>query len=532
MKNQNSSHKRFLSEESLYAILVLSILLSGCTGTLSEKFTPMASAIVEPAFEQHEIGIDSAKHQTVLTGFLFNRDLAELVVINSDGKGNRYLRIYAFDSNRWALRFDTTLRPDVLFVDVANIGGRERLITYEDGHLNWFDPESGKEHTLVAVTAMTPPANDPIPHVDITRDVNGDDRDDLVVPGSDGFWIFIQLKDSVFADPVNIGTPTEMDRIYEGAKYRYAPWNQSRIHEVDYNRDGRTDLVFWNADHFEVHHQNEDGQFSPVATTFTTDVVFYSDDLASLAAPHGVRQRRRDHQPAGSLTGRVLHAVKDMNGDGVADLGVFSLEGGDLWHMHSTYEVYFGTPASDGSTAFSLDTNTALHSDGIPFGMEQHDFDRDGQVDMMFTTIKPRVFKVIGMIVGAVLKGFVPLDLAFYHMEGGTYTENPNVSHKIKSYPSDDTGGRTLFSSVLIADVNGDRRSDLLVQHEPKELRVFTGMPGPSLFTQRPKKIKVATPFDERNIWLMNLNKDNKWDILMYHPSTTESNRVTLLIAQ
>ena len=117
-------------------------------------------------------------------------------------------------------------------------------------------------------------------------------------------------------------------------------------------------------------------------------------------------------------------------------------------------------------------------------------------------------------------------------MEGGTYTENPNITHKIKSYPSDETGGRAVYSSVLIADVNGDKRSDLLVQHETKELRVFTGMPGPGLFTRRPQKISVTTPFDERNIWLMNVNKDNKQDILMYHPSTTESNRVTLLIAQ
>ena len=499
---------------------------------LSEKFTPMASTIVEPAFEQHEIGIGPTKHQTVLTGFLFNRDLAELIVVNNDGKGNRYLRIYAFDSDRWALRLDTTLRPDVLFVDVINIGGCDRLITYEDGRLNWFDPESATEHTLVAVTAMTPPPNGTVPHVDITRDVNGDTRDDLVVPGLDGFTVFIQLKDSAFADPVKIGTPTEADRIYSGDGHQYTPWNQSRIHEVDYNRDGHNDLVFWNADHFEVHHQNEDGLFSSVATTFTTDVVFYSDDLASLAAPHGVRQRRRDHQPAGSLTGRVLHALKDMNGDGVADLGVFSLEGGSLWHMHSTYEIYFGTPAPDGGTTFALDTNTALYSDGIPFGMVQHDLDRDGQVDMMLTTIKPRVFKVIGMIIGAVLKGFVPLDLAFYHMEGGTYTENPNIIHKIKSYPSDEAEGRTLFSSVLIADVNGDKRSDLLVQHEPKELRVYTGAPGSDLFTKRPEKITVATPFDERNIWLTNLNKDNKQDILMYHPSITEPNRVTLLIAQ
>ena len=545
MEIQNPSHKRFLSEKlnsvtkhtkyskgHLFSILVLSLLLSGCSGMLSEKVAPMASVPVEFTFEQHEIGIGPAKHQTVLTGFLFDGDFAELAVLNSDGKGNRYLRIYAFSKGTWALRLDTTLRPDVLFVDVLNIGGRDRLITYEQGCLNWFDPESATEHTLVTVTSMTLPPNGDIPHVDITRDVNGDTRDDLVVPDTDGFWVFTQTKDSTFADPVKIGPPTEVDRIYGGDEYRYTPWHQSRIHEVDYNRDGHNDLVFWNVDHFEVHHQDEYGLFSPATTTFTTDIVFNSDDLASLAAPHGVRRRRRDHQPTGNLTGRVLHALKDMNGDGVADLGVFSLEGGSLWHMHSTYEMYLGTPTPNGGTRFALDTNTALYSDGIPFGMVQHDFDRDGQVDMMFTTIKPRIFKVISIIIGAVLTGSASLDLEFYHMEGGTYTENPNITHKIKSYPSDETGGRAVYSSVLIADVNGDKRSDLLVQHEPKELRVFTGMPGPGLFTRRPQKISVTTPFDERNIWLMNVNKDNKQDILMYHPSTTESNRVTLLIAQ
>ncbi len=540
MKKRNLFQRRFFSavdhlkhyQLSLFSALIFGVFLSSCSVLPNKGVDPLASAPTEFTFEQHEVLTGSAKRQTVLTGFLFDGDFADLVVLSSGGKDNRYLRIYAFDNDGWTLRLDTTLRPDVLFVDVANIDRRDRLITYEDGHLNWFDPESATEHALVAVTAMTPAPNGGIPHVDITQDVNGDDRDDLVVPSSDGFWVFIHMQDSAFADPVKICHPTEVDSIYEGDKYRYTPWNQSRIHEVDYNRDGRNDLVFWNVDHFEVHHQDKHGLFYPVATTFTTDVVFNCDDLASLAAPHGVRQRRRDHQPTGNLTGRVLHTVKDMNGDGVADLGVFSLEGGSLWHMHSTYEVYLGAPAPDGGTTFALDTNTALYSDGIPFGMAQHDFDHDGQVDMMFTTIKPRVFKVISMIIGAVLTGAVSMDLEFYHMENGTYTENPNITHKIKSYPSDETGGRTLFSSVLIGDVNGDKHSDLLVQREPKELHVYTGAPGSDLFTKRPKKITVATPFDERNIWLMNVNKDNKKDILMYHPSTTESNRVTLLIAQ
>ena len=48
------------------------------------------------------------------------------------------------------------------------------------------------------------------------------------------------------------------------------PWYLSRIHEMDYNQDGRNDLVFWNEDHFDVHLQDECGQFDPVPKQFGT----------------------------------------------------------------------------------------------------------------------------------------------------------------------------------------------------------------------------------------------------------------------
>ena len=349
------------------------------------------------------------------------------------------------------------------------------------------------------------------------------------MPDSDGFWVFIQMDNGAFADPVKIGPPIEMSRIYAADGYRYDPWSQGRVHEMDYNRDGRSDLVFWNEDHFEVHLQDERGLFAPVAKTFTTDVAFDSDELTSLAAPHGVRHRRKDHHPTGDLTGRVLHSLTDMNGDGVADLVVFSLLGGSLWRMHSTYEVHFGTPTPDG-TVFASDIGTAIESDGIPFGIRQHDFDHDGQVDMMFTTIKPRLLKAIGMIVGALLTGSGSLDLEFYSMDGRVYPDKPSATRKIRSYPGD-SGEKTAHLSVLIGDVNGDRRSDLLVQKGPEELRVYLGVPGPDLFARRPQKIKVTMP-NEEYTWLVDLNKDHKQDVLMHHPSTTKPHRVTILIAR
>ena len=408
------------------------------------------------------------------------------------------------------------------------------MIAYESGRLNWFDPELATERELVAVTSnFNPPRSGEIPHVDVTRDVNGDERDDLVVPDVDGFWVFIQMSDGAFADPVKIGPSTEAGRIYAPYGYRHEPWVQGgRVHEMDYDRDGRRDLVFWNEDHFEVHRQDEHGLFARAATTFTTDVAFDSDDPASLAAPQGVRHRRKDHMPTGAMTGRVLHSLADMNGDGVADLVVFSLEVRSMWSAHSTYEVHFGTPAPDGGTAFAPDVGTAIQSDGLPFGIGPHDFDHDGQVAMMFATIEIGIFKTIRMIIGALLTRSVSLDLDFYRMAGGIYPDRPNATRKIKTDSLGKSGERAAhFPSVLIGDVNGDRRSDLLVGRSRKELRVFLGVPGPDLFSRRPQKVAVAMP-NEEYIWLVDLNRDGKQDLLIHHPSTTETHRVTVLIAR
>ena len=517
-----ATHRMRSYRRSRVYILVIGACLSGCmTRPVTPSFT----------FNPYEIVTSSARaHQTLLTGFLLGGEMAELAVVSLEGNDDRSLRIYAFSDDSWKPRLDRGLRPDVLFVDVANIGGRDRLVTYEPGRLNWFDPKSGTEQELVAVTSnFNPPRSGEIPHVDVTRDVNGDDRDDLVAPDVDGFWVFIQLEGGRFADPVKIGPSTGTSVTIETDGYRYTPWDQGRVYEIDYNLDGRRDLVYWSDDHFKVHYQGQDGRFDPVAATFTTDVAFDSDDLTTLAAPHGLRQRRKDHMPTGALTGRVLHALTDMNRDGVADLGIFSLLGGDLWRMHVTYEVHFGTSTPHG-VVFAPDVGAAIQLDGLLFGIEQHVFDHGGQLGMTFRTLKPSMLKVASLIAGWFLTGSVPMDIQFYRMYDNAFPGKPNTSRKLKTYPGD-SGEKTVWPSVLIGDVNGDRHSDLLVQHGWNELRIYPGVPGPDLFAKRPQKVAVAMPKEEYT-WLVDLNKDAKQDVLIHHPSTTEPHRVMILMAQ
>ena len=443
---------------SLFSMLIVGVFVSGYAPFPTSDGGPRAQGIQRKqgqqetvgeagqegndvvAFEQYQVVTGSAKRQTVLTGFLFGGPMADFAVVHIDENGDRCLRVFVFGDGTWATKLDAKLRPKVMFVDVANIGGRDRLITHESGRLNWFDPVSATEQQLMAVTSnFKPPRRDhvvefaiggepnripvsgEIPHVDVTRDLNNDDRDDLAVPGKDGFRVFIQGEDGTFADPVKIGPPADMSRIYGADGYRYDPWSESRIHEVDDNRDARTDLVFWNKDHFEVHHQDKRGLFAPVARNFMSEVAFDSDDLDSLAS--------------GDMTGKVLHSLADLNGDGVADLLTVSLEGSSIASKRSSYEAHFGAVGPDGSTRFAKTADVTIQSERIQIAMDRHDFDRDGHVDLMFTTISRRylkssLFKTIAGFMGE----DIWLDLEFYRMQGRLLSAKPNAVRRIQLY--------------------------------------------------------------------------------------------------
>ena len=428
------------------------------------------------------------------------------------------------------------------------------MITYESGRLNWFDPDSETEQVLVEVTANYNATDEgEIPQIDITRDLNRDGRDDLLLPDVDGFWISIQLIDGAFTDPVKLGPPEpfrdeagvedsgmNVSRTYGelGITRLTFPWYQGRVHQMDYNQDGRSDLVFWNEDHFDVYHQNERGLFDPVAKTFTTEVPFDSDgaysrifefsDTGLFSLLFGFRENTKR---------TVLHSLRDLNGDRVADLMILTLEGRSMLKQRSLYEVHYGTATPDG-TSFAREVSTKIQPQGRAGGLQGwgyashwfEDFDGDGQLDAMFREVNIG----IGGMTRALLANSVPMNLEFYRIEDGLYPDKPNTTRKVRPDLRPFKGREAIFfPGALMGDMNGDGRSDLLVGESREELHVFIGVPGPDLLARKPQKVAVALPADQdRNIWLADLNKDGKQDILIYRPSTTEPHRVTVLIAR
>ena len=555
MKKRNLLHKYslFITEctgcfrRSLCSLLIFGVFLSSCSSRSNEVVAPIIPTSPKIAFKQYKVEIGTAKHQTILTGFLLGSDFAELAVVSVDKNSNRRLQIYTFSEGTWVSKLEAPLHSDVLFVDVANIGGRDRLITYNHGRLNWFDPDSVTEQTLVEVAINYKVADDGgVPYVDISRDVNRDGLDDLVVPDIDGFWVATQLSDGSFTDPIKLG-PSDpfLDKIAldHNRSYREVGitpltihWYLSRFHQMDYDQDGRSDLVFWNADHFDVYRQDARGRFSAVSETFTVDIPFDTDGAYSIAFDFsgesmfslifGFRENTKR---------RVLHTFQDLNGDNVADLVIHSLEGRSLGKQRSLYEVHFGMPTLDG-IVFARDVSMTIQPRGTAGGLQPwgyssqwfQDIDGDGKTDILFKDVKTGL---TGMS-RAMLGKSIAIDLEFYRMEGGTYPNQPTTKRKIRPDLDIFNTQDVFFPVVLIGDVNGDEHSDLLVGKNWKELHIFLGIPGPGLLAQKPQKVVVAMPNDERNARLVNLNTDDKQDLLIHYPSTTNPHQVALLITQ
>lgn len=495
-------------------------------------------------YDQYEITVGEDKYQTFLTGDLLGDSFLEIAVASRDKGGNSHLTVYSFENGSWEKMIDSKLPESVLFIDVANIGGQDRLLAYEEGLFSWFDPEQETFQDLVSFSfGYKGTVKERIPWVNLTKDLNHDKLDDFIIPGLDAFSILIQKTDGTFSDPVRMGPPEPFlesiafddNRTYGqvGLNARTIRWYLGRVQYFDYNLDGRKDLVFWNRDHFDVHLQDENGQFDPEIKSFSTDVPFDTDapysflfgfdkDENAFTLVLGLR-KRTDHT--------ILDSFLDMNGDGVTDMLTHTLRGRSVLKLRSQYKVHFGTAGQDG-IHFEAESKTAAFPKGragagAVGGYSNQwlkDLDGDGQIDVMRNDVKIG----IGSIIAVFITQSVKMNFEAFRLDGNSFHKRANRTIKTGFEIYKEEGG--FFPAVLVGDVNGDGRMDMLVGENREVQKVYLGVSGPDLFTKQPQRVRVSVPASGEHTWLVDINKDGKEDIFMYHPGIDQLNRLLILV--
>lgn len=542
-----------------YCVIIFVLVISSITHPIDAVQNKVAEASKPIAFDRMEFNIGKAKRMTVLTGDLLGDHAEELVTVHVDKNGERRLKIYSADPKQSEPLVDVSLRREVLFVDVCRIASKDRLITYTPGQLNWFDPDDPSEKALLEATInFKPPRKQEVPHVDMTKDLNGDQRDDLVFPGKNGYRIFTQSHDGTFDHSVQLGSTVDLSGIYWPDGYKFDPWSQSRMHEVDFNQDAKIDLVYWDKDHFNVHLGSEEGFFSSKSDTFTTTVTFDTDNPYALSK--------------GNMTGRALYSLTDVNGDGLMDMILFSLKGKRIASKKSAFEVHYGVSSTGQNVAFNKTPDVTFQSDShIMFQMKPFDLDGNNYPDLMVLSVDR--YNLSGSMWKS-LKGLfgedIRLRLEFYRGSKKGFSKHPVWAQTIDldGPPSHREAGhvpleiilrgathaqrkqqkmwpRAFNATLLIGDFNGDGLSDMLRSSHPRGFGVAPGVAEKGLFSTQFAWMKMNIPNDEEYTWLVDINRDGKQDVLMHHPFPArdphgapihspgqEDQLVTLLIAK
>ena len=234
--------------------------------------------------------------------------------------------------------------------------------------------------------------------------------------------------------------------------------------------------------------------FSAVAETFTVDIPFDTDGAYSIAFDF----KRREHVFA------HLRLQEEHEAEGAAHVPRFErrrcCRPGDpfvrgkrsLGKQRSLYEVHFGTPTPDG-IVFARDVSMTIRPRGTAGGLQPwgyssqwfQDLDGDGKTDILFKDVKTGL---TGMS-RAMLGKSIAIDLECYRTGADrTYPDKPTTRRKIRPALDIFEKHRVFFPVVLLGDVNGDGRSDLLIGKHWEELHVFLGRSGTGTVRADPSK--------------------------------------------
>jgi len=299
--------------------------------------------------------------------------------------------------------------------DVADLrdDGRARLVLLVDG-TSVVVHEAGAAGfgegrvLLEGVAGYLPPG---VRRLRFARDVDGDGRADLAIPGPAAYRVHLAKEDG-FAAPLSIGFEPEIEvdvgdpgRLGESLGQEvYVPWFALR----DVDGDGRRDLVSETDDHVSVYLARGDGY--PERPSWELD-------LAALAEDDGTRPPVDLDNLLSFLEHTVRWRVEDLDGEGPADL---------ILQQGGRFRVY-----RDGSVGPDLERpDQVLKASGNVVLAFLRDTDGDGREDLHI--VRAETISLGRVVRLLVVSSSLELDVFGYRNEGGTFARRPTTRRRVE----------------------------------------------------------------------------------------------------
>jgi hypothetical protein len=204
--------------------------------------------------------------------------------------------------------------------------------------------------------------------------------------------------------------------------------------------------------------------------------------------------------------GAPVHTtVRDLDGDGVADLVVNKVAGG-LGQMHAQTGFYFGKRGGGFEPPAQL-----LQHEGYAGALAFADLDGDGKLDL----VMPHVSVGLTDMARVVLTKKMTVGWEARRNLGRAFSARPETVKEI-DFPVDysqlaDIEGP--FPSVA-GDFNGDGKADFVAANGPDQLGVWLGG-GKTLIAESPKALVHVTP--SKHYFVTDLDGDKHADLVLFY---------------